>query len=84
MDTHNNPIEIESILSTMPTNAIKSINNDELKRIKWKVIIPLPILMKVLGHDGYIGYMQRKCRQLKIIGYTPIIVISKIIVSFLQ
>lgn len=84
MDTCNNPIEIESILSTMPTNSIKSVNNDELKRIKWKVIIPLPVLMKVLGHDDYIGYIQRKCRQLEVIGYTPIIVISKIIVSFLQ
>lgn len=74
MDTCNNPIEIESILSTMPTNSIKSVNNDELKRIKWKVIIPLPVLMKVLGHDGYIGYIQRKCRQLEAIGYTPIII----------
>ncbi|XP_043605428.1 FAST kinase domain-containing protein 5, mitochondrial [Bombus pyrosoma] len=74
MDTCNNPIEIESILSTMPTNSIKSVNNDELKKIKWKVIIPLPVLMKVLGHDGCIGYIQRKCRQLEAIGYTPIII----------
>ncbi|XP_003402672.1 FAST kinase domain-containing protein 5, mitochondrial [Bombus terrestris] len=74
IDACNNPIEIESILSTMPTNTIKSVNNDELKRIKWKVIIPLPILTEVSGHNGYIGYIQRKCRQLELIGYTPIIV----------
>ena len=74
LDTFNNPIEIESILSTMPTNLIKSVNNDELKRMKWKVIIPLPVLMKITGHNGYNGYIQRKCRQFEIIGYTPILV----------
>ncbi|XP_071863720.1 FAST kinase domain-containing protein 5, mitochondrial [Bombus fervidus] len=74
MDTCNSPIEIESILSTMPTNSIKSVNNDELKRMKWKVIIPLPVLMKVIGHNGYTGYIQRRCRQLEVIGYTPILV----------
>lgn len=84
MDTCNNPIKIDSILSAMPTNSIKSVNNDELKRIKWKVIVPIMVLIKISGHDGYVGYIQRKCRQLEIIGYTPIIVISKIIVSFLQ
>lgn len=68
----------------MPTNSIKSVNNDELKRIKWKVIIPIMIFMRVSGHGSYTGYVLRKCRQLEVMGYTPIIVISKIIVSFLQ
>ncbi|XP_033187698.2 FAST kinase domain-containing protein 5, mitochondrial [Bombus vancouverensis nearcticus] len=74
MDTCNNPIKIDSILSAMPTNSIKSVNNDELKRIKWKVIVPIMLLIKVSGHDGYIGYIQRKCRQLEVLGYTPIMV----------
>ncbi|KOX69690.1 hypothetical protein WN51_04972 [Melipona quadrifasciata] len=72
LDTHNNPVEIGSILSAMPLGSIKNVDTDELKNIKWKVLVPLSASVKIVNADCYIGYIYRKWRHLKIIGYTPI------------
>ncbi|XP_043528613.1 FAST kinase domain-containing protein 5, mitochondrial [Frieseomelitta varia] len=72
LDTHNNPVEIGSILSAMPLGSIKNVDTDELKNIKWKVLVPLSASVKVANADRYIGYIYRKWRHLRIIGYTPI------------
>lgn len=72
LDTHNNPVEIGSILSAMPLGSIKNVDTDELKNIKWKVLVPLSASVKIVNADCYIGYIYRKWRHLKIMGYTPI------------
>lgn len=74
LDEHNNPIDVEHILSAMPPATIKSVNSEKLQKIRWKVILASPNVINVLGHDGYIGVVHRKCRQLKTIGYTPIVI----------
>ncbi|XP_017879394.1 uncharacterized protein LOC108624522 [Ceratina calcarata] len=74
LDEHDNPVDVEPILSAMPPASIKSINSNELQRIKWKIILAVPNIVNVMGHDGYIGNVHRKYRQLKTIGYTPIVI----------
>ncbi|CAD1470020.1 unnamed protein product [Heterotrigona itama] len=72
LDADNNSVEIGSILSTMPLGSIKNVNNDKFKNIKWKVLVPLSTSVKIANADSYIGYIYKKWRQLRIIGYTPI------------
>lgn len=84
MDKYNNSINIESILSAMETNTIKSVKSNKLDNINWKILFILSNLGNVLGHNDYNGYIQRQLRQLKTIGYEPILVISKIILLYIN
>lgn len=84
MDKYNNSVDIEPILSAMQTGTIKSVKNDELQNISWKILMILSYHGKILGHDGCSGYVQRQFRQLKAIGYQPILVISKIILLYIN
>lgn len=84
MDKYNNSVNIEPILSAMQTGTIKSVKSDKLKNINWKILMILPYLGKILGHDDCNGYVQRQFRQLKAIGYKPILVISKIILLYIN
>lgn len=83
MDKYNNFVDIEYILSEMETNTIKSVKN-KLENISWKILFILSNLGNVLGHNDYNGYIQRQVRQLKTIGYEPILVISKIILLYIN
>ncbi|XP_031774544.1 uncharacterized protein LOC105736416 [Apis florea] len=74
MDKYNNSVNIEPILSAMQTGTIKSVKSDKLKNINWKILMILPYLGKILGHDDCNGYVQRQFRQLKAIGYKPILI----------
>ncbi|XP_076675959.1 FAST kinase domain-containing protein 5, mitochondrial [Andrena cerasifolii] len=71
-DEHNNSISAEPILSKMPFGTIKRVDSDDLKKIQWKILYPCTVLQRVMGHDGYIGALYAKFRQLRAIGYTPI------------
>ncbi|XP_026294818.1 uncharacterized protein LOC113218594, partial [Apis mellifera] len=73
MDKYNNFVDIEYILSEMETNTIKSVKN-KLENISWKILFILSNLGNVLGHNDYNGYIQRQVRQLKTIGYEPILI----------
>ncbi|XP_031839897.1 FAST kinase domain-containing protein 5, mitochondrial [Nomia melanderi] len=72
-DKNNNSVPIEPILSEMPPRTIKRVDTEDLRKIKWKVIYLLSSTTNVIGHDGYVCSVYMKCRQLKTIGYTPII-----------
>lgn len=82
MDKYNNSVNIESILSEMQTDTIKSVKNN--KHINWKILFILSSSGIVLGHNDSNGYIQRQLRQLKAIGYEPILVISKIIILYIN
>lgn len=71
-DEHNNSISAEPILSEIPFGSIKRVDSDDLKKIQWKVLYPCTTVQRVTGHDGYIGALYAKFRQLRAIGYTPI------------
>ena len=70
LDEHNNPVDVEPILSSMPFGTLKYVNSDELKKIKWNVLCLLPLRAKVIGHSSYTGPTCRKMKELKTLGYT--------------
>lgn len=79
LDEHNNHVDVEPILSSMPFGTLKYVNSDKLNKIKWYVLYLLPLTTKVVGHNGYIRPVYRKMKELKALGYTAIPVIFKII-----
>ncbi|XP_054000799.1 uncharacterized protein LOC128888171 [Hylaeus anthracinus] len=70
-DEHNNSVDVEPILSTMKRGTIKRVDTDDLKKLQWKILIPLTKRNKVIGYDGYTSHVYTIFRQLKAIGYTP-------------
>ncbi|XP_076619855.1 uncharacterized protein LOC143341116 [Colletes latitarsis] len=71
-DEHKNSVPVEHILSAMPCGSIKRVDDDNLRKIQWKILCLLNERTKVLGRDDYIGPCYQKLRQLKAIGYTPL------------
>ena len=71
-DEHNNSVSAEPILSQMPFGSIKRVDSDDLKKMQWKILYPCTTVQRITGHDGYIGALYAKFRQLRAIGYTPI------------
>ncbi|KOC59256.1 FAST kinase domain-containing protein 5 [Habropoda laboriosa] len=80
LDENNKCIDVEPILSKMPLGTIKYVNSDELKKIKWKVLYIYPALAKIHGYDGYNGNLCKRVSHIRTVGYTPLPVISQIIV----
>ncbi|CAL7937076.1 unnamed protein product [Xylocopa violacea] len=72
IDKDNNPVDIEPILSAMPMGSIKHVTKDKLEGIKLKILLILTANLNIIGHNGYIGFVYRRYRHLKAIGYTPI------------
>lgn len=72
LDEHDKYIAVEPILSVMPHGSIKRVNDNDLRKIQWKIFIFLTNRFNIQGRDGYISYAHTLFRQLKSIGYTPI------------
>lgn len=74
LDEHDNPVQIEPILSSMPTGSIKYVNTENLKNIKWNILYLIPYDQKLFGRDDYAGSVHSKFKQLQAIGYSPIVI----------
>ncbi|XP_043465320.1 uncharacterized protein LOC122500451 isoform X2 [Leptopilina heterotoma] len=70
-DENDNQISPEPFLSQYPKGIVKRIP-EEAKNYKWLSLIVTNWRMRLNGSEEYSGLLAMRCRQLKILGYTPV------------
>lgn len=76
MDEHQNFISAEPILSQIPEVNIKRVDDTFPKNIKWLIFVVIHYKHTLKETNTPTGIINAKLRQLKKIGYTPILITS--------